>query len=59
MNSEEYYIQGNKYRKEGNWQLAIESYSEAIELDPDSPAVHAKEMLDNIMSYYCKDLLNP
>jgi len=32
---------------------------EAIALDPESPAVAAKEMLDSIMSFYCKDFYNP
>lgn len=59
MSSEEYYIKGNGYRQQGNWQMALECYAEAIELDPDSPAVHAKQMLENIVNYYCKDFYNP
>ncbi len=59
MSSEEYYIKGNEYRQQGNWQMALECYAEAIELDPDSPAVHAKQMLENIVNYYCKDFYNP
>ena len=59
MTAEEFYKQGNHYRKEGNWQDAINSYIKAIELDPDSPAVEAKKMLDNILAYYCKDMYNP
>ena len=35
------------------------SYMEAIALDPESPAVTAKEMLGSIMSFYCKDYYNP
>ena len=37
----------------------MECYLEAIALDPESPAVQAKEMLDNIFAFYCKDLYNP
>ena len=59
MTAEEYYQRGNEYRRQGNWQEAINCYLEAIELDPDSPAVHAKEMLDDILNYYNKDLYNP
>jgi len=59
MNSEAYYEQGNAYRREGNWQKALECYAEAIELDPESPAVHAREMLNSILGFYSKDALNP
>ncbi|MBP5257694.1 MAG: tetratricopeptide repeat protein [Prevotella sp.] len=59
MTADEYYQQGNEYRRQGNWQEALNSYMEAIALDPDSPAVTAKQMLDNILNYYCKDIYNP
>lgn len=59
MTAEEYYIEGNRRRKEGNWQEAINNYVEAIQLDPNSPAVEAKKMLDDILNYYCKDIYNP
>ena len=59
MTAQEYYEQGNAYRKAGNWQEAINCYIKAVELDPYSPAVEAKQMLDDIMSYYHKDYYNP
>ena len=59
MNSRELYEQGNDYRRQGNWQEAINSYIQAIELDSDSPAVEAKAMLDDILNYYHKDAYNP
>lgn len=59
MTAEEYYLEGNKYRKEGNWQAALNNYFEAIKLDPESPAVEAKRMIDSILNYYCKDMFNP
>ena len=52
MTAEEYYKTGNEWRRKGD-------YKKAIALDPDSPAVTALEMLDNIMSFYCKDYYNP
>ena len=58
-NAQEYYEQGNAYRKQGNWQEAINCYLKAIELDPESPAVEAKQMLDDIMNFYHKDYYNP
>ncbi|MBQ7424498.1 MAG: tetratricopeptide repeat protein [Prevotella sp.] len=59
MTSEEYYRQGNEYRRQGDYQQAINCYLEAIALDPGSPAVEAKQMLDDILNYYCKDIYNP
>lgn len=57
--AEEFYRLGNQYRKEGNWRMAINNYLEAIELDPESPAVEAKKMLDDILNFYHKDAYNP
>ena len=59
MTAEEYYQLGNEYRQQGNWQEAINHYMEAIELDPASPAVEAKQMLEDILNYYNKDMYNP
>lgn len=59
MTAEEYYQKGNEYRQAGNWQMAINNYLEAIALDPESPAVHAKAMLDDILNFYHKDYYNP
>lgn len=59
MTAEEYYRQGNTWRKQGDFKRAQDCYMEAIAIDPESPAVAAKEMLDAIMSFYCKDFYNP
>lgn len=59
MTAEDYYIQGNEYRRKQDWQAAINCYIEAIRLDADSPAVEAKRMLDDILNYYHKDAYNP
>ena len=59
MTAEQHYQAGNAARKEGKWHEAINHYIEAINLDPDSPAVEAKRMLDDILAYYCKDMYKP
>lgn len=59
MTSSDWYLRGNEFRKQQNWQEALNCYMEAIALDPESPAVEAKRMLDNILSFYCKDMYNP
>ena len=55
----EFYVQGNEFRRKGDFAEAIRCYNEAISIDPESPAVQAKEMLNDILNFYCKDFYNP
>ena len=55
---EPFYLLGNAYRKQGNWQMALNNYLEAIEKNPESPAVNAKNMLMDILEFYNKDMYN-
>lgn len=55
---EPYYLLGNVYRKQGNWQMALNNYLEAIERNPESPAVHAHQMMMDILNFYNKDMYN-
>ena len=57
-NDEPYYLLGNAYRKQGNWQLALNNYLEAIERNPESPAVQAHKMTMDILNFYNKDMYN-
>ena len=59
MTAQEYYEQGNACRRQADWQGAINNYLKAIEIDPESPAVEAKQMLEDILNYYHKDSYNP
>lgn len=59
MTADDYYRRGNEYRRQGDWQHAIDCYMEAIARDPQSPAVAAKQMLDDILGYYHRDAYNP
>ena len=59
MTSEEFYMLGNDFRRQGDFKRAMESYMEAIALDPESPAVETKKMLEDIYAFYCKDMYNP
>ena len=59
MTAEDYYKPGNEYRRKGDWKHAIDNYLEAIALDPETPAVEAKQMLDDMFAFYCKDMYNP
>ncbi|MBO4801411.1 MAG: tetratricopeptide repeat protein [Bacteroidaceae bacterium] len=53
------YEEGNLYRKQQQWSLALNAYEQAANLDPASPAVHARQMLQQIMDYRCKEYYNP
>ena len=55
---EPYYLLGNAYRKLGNWQMALNNYLEAIERNPESPAVQAHQMMMDILNFYNKDMYN-
>ena len=48
----------NAYRKMGDWQQALNNYLEAIERNPESPAVSARDMIMNILNFYNKDMYN-
>lgn len=55
---EAYYLRGNAYRKHGDWQTALNNYLSAIEINPNSPALQAKDMLMKILNFYNKDMYN-
>ena len=57
-NDEPYYLLGNTYRKQGNWQLALNNYLEAMERNPESPATQAHKMAMDILNFYNKDMYN-
>lgn len=59
MTAEDFFRQGNEYRKKGDLKKAMNCYLEAIELDPESPALEAKKMLEDIFIFYNKDAYNP
>lgn len=53
------YEEGNAHRKQQRWADALNAYEQAVALDPDSPAAAARQMLVDIMEFYCKDYYNP
>ena len=54
-----YYLRGNAYRQNGNIRMALNSYLEAMELDPEGPAAEAYRHLQELLAYYHKDYYNP
>ena len=55
---EAYYLRGNAYRKQSNWQQALNNYRYAIDLNPDSPARQAYNMVMDILNFFHKDMYN-
>ena len=55
---EAYYLRGNAYRKQSNWQQALNNYQYAIDLNPDSPARQASNMVMDILNFFHKDMYN-
>lgn len=53
-----YYLRGNAYRKKSDWKHAMSNYLEAKEINPESPATEALEMLSDILNFYNKDIYN-
>lgn len=53
-----YYLLGNAFRKEGNWQEALNNYQMAISIDPSNPANEARNMVLDILNFYNKDMYN-
>ena len=58
MDDSLFYLLGNAWRKKGNWQMAMNNYLEAIHLNPESPAVQALEIANEILAFYNKDMYN-
>ena len=54
-----YYLRGNAYRQNGNVRMALISYLESMELDPDGPAAEAYRHLQELLDFYNKDYYNP
>jgi predicted negative regulator of RcsB-dependent stress response len=58
MNDRLFYLLGNAWRKKGNWQMAMNNYLEAVQLNPESPARQALDIAREILDFYNKDMYN-
>ena len=52
------YLKGNIYKKQGNWQQAINNYTEAITLNPKSPATTMRRICIDILNFFNHDMFN-
>ena len=53
-----YYLLGNAYRKQNDWQGALNNYQEAMTINHESPAKEARAMMLDIINFYNKDMYN-
>ena len=56
---EAWYLRGNAYRKKEDFRQALNNYLKAIELNPESPAAEAHDLLIRILDYNNNDIYNP
>ncbi len=59
MTEEEYIKQGREAYARQDWKTCLDSYAEAIKLNPESEAVELRKMAQTIIEFYCKDRFNP
>ncbi len=57
-NDELYYLRGKIHQRMHNWKEAIENYQQAVFLNKQSPATEALKYINNILSFYNKDIYN-
>ena len=53
-----HYELGNAYWKLQDWKHCLDNYTEAIRLNPESPAVEMKKMVMDIIGFYNKEMYN-
>ncbi len=54
-----WYLKGNIYKKQEQWQDAINSYTTAIDINPKNPATTMRRICIDILNFYDKTLYNP
>ena len=54
-----HYLRGCAYMKKSDWKSALDSLLRSEQLDSNSPAAEARQMLSDILNFYYKDMYNP
>ncbi len=54
-----WYLKGNIYKKQELWQSAIDSYTQAIDINRENPATTMRRMCIDILNFYDKTMYNP
>lgn len=53
-----WYLKGNVFKKQEQWQQAIDSYTQAISINPKNPATTMRRICIDILNFYDKTLYN-
>ncbi|MCF0209906.1 MAG: tetratricopeptide repeat protein [Bacteroidales bacterium] len=53
-----WYLRGNVFKKQERWKEAIDSYTEAIGINPKNPATTMRRICIDILNFYDKTLYN-
>ena len=59
MTEAEWIEKGKEAYTRMDWKGCLDSYAEAIKLNPNSDAVELRKMAMEIIEFYCKDIYNP
>lgn len=59
QNATLFYLYGLACARMGEYSQAMTAFMQSERLDPQSPAVHAKEMLEDIYAFRNTDMINP
>jgi len=54
-----WYLKGNIFKKQEQWQDAINCYTQAISLNPTNPATTMRRICIDILNFYDKTMYNP
>lgn len=53
-----FFLLGNAYRKQENWEEALNNYAKAMELNNESPAKLAYDAIIEVLDFYNHDMYN-
>ncbi len=56
---QEWIMKGKEAYAKMDWKECLDSYAEAIKLNPASEAAELRKMAMSIIEFYCKDRYNP
>lgn len=53
-----FYLKGNAYMKMSDWPNALQCFLQSEKLDPTGKAAESRQMLEDILNFFNKDMYN-